>query len=251
MNTPTHRGSSAWLRHLIPRDRIWRLVDAKGQVLGRVANQIAEVLRGRHKPTFFDNMDCGDPVVVINAKHIVLTGRKSTNKVYWHHSGYPGGLKEVPIQEVMRKRPKHPLYRAVYNMLPRNKLRTIWMDNLHIYLDDQHDHHAQKPVLLGPAHINMRLKIGGPPLANEIDTWWTETMSNVEHSGITDVLHKVQSERPNYSLSRGLADLLESDVGDDTAMVTPLNPQLKNYLTAAEKALQLDPVVMSSQVLNT
>lgn len=245
MNTPTHRGSSAWLRHLIPRDRIWRLVDAKGQVLGRVANQIAHVLRGRHKPTFFDNMNCGDPVVVINAKHIVLTGRKATNKIYWHHSGYPGGYKEVPYDRVLRKRPKHPLYRAIYNMLPRNKLRTEWMNNLHIFMDDQHTHHAQKPVLLGPAHINMRLKIGGPPIAEEIDTWWTECMSNVRDSEITQIVQNVCTNPQLCSPSRGLADLLSPHPNDKSA--SP-NPQLTQYLLAAEEALQLDPVVVLSQI---
>lgn len=247
MNTPTHRGSSAWLRHLIPRDRIWRLLDAKGQVLGRVANQIAHVIRGRHKPLIFDNMDCGDPVVVINAKHIVLTGRKPTNKVYIHHTGYPGGLKKVPIQDVMRRRPKHPLYRAVYNMLPRNKLRAVWMSNLHIFMDEHHDHQAQKPVLLGPAHINMRLKTGGPPTAAEIDAWWTENMSNVSYTDIAEIVDDVKSDRNRFSTSRGLAELLRPDDNNGQEFH---GLHLRRYLSAAENALDLHPVVTLSQINN-
>lgn len=235
----TKKGSTAWMRHLIPQDRIWRLVDAKGQVLGRIAVQIAQLLRGKHKPYNLDNMNCGDPVVVINARRAVLLGRKSVNKVYIHHSGYPGGLKRVPIEEVMRKRPEHPLRRAVYNMLPRNRLRKVWMANLHVFMEDDHPFKAQNPALVGPAHVNLHIKKGGSPSFQELSHWWTQNLLQLRESEIASIIADVRATRKRPSKSRGFADLLPGD-GDSSSKAAAMS----NYIAAAERALQEDAVIV-------
>lgn len=166
------RGRTAWLRHHNARDKIWRLVDAKDQVLGRLASQIATVLIGKNKPTYLDNMDCGDPVVVINADKFTLTGRKWKNKHYKSFSGYPSGLKEVPVTHVLEKRPADAIYLAVKRMLPTNKLRRVRLDNLFIYMGEDHPHKAQRPALLPPCHLGSRLGTGGAPTEEELETWW-------------------------------------------------------------------------------
>ncbi|KAI0565840.1 large subunit ribosomal protein L13 isoform 2 [Gracilaria domingensis] len=233
----TQRGSSAWLRHLVVRDRIWRLVDAQDQVLGRVAGQIARLLQGKHKPTYLDNINSGDPVVVINARHVVLTGRKSYNKLYIHHSGYPGGLKQVPIQDVMRKRPEHVIRAAVKNMLPRNKLRPVWMENLRIYMDDDHEHHAQNPVLVAPAHCGSRIGHGGPPTIQELETWWNDNIINESDQMLTKVVAEQQLNAP-----QGLAQLLQySDLDDASQQQVDAR---QRYIAAAEQALTQQPVIV-------
>ncbi|PXF40173.1 50S ribosomal protein L13 [Gracilariopsis chorda] len=236
----TQRGATAWLRHLIVRDRIWRLVDARDQVLGRVAGQIALLLQGKHKPTYLSNMNSGDPVVVINARHVVLTGRKSYNKLYIHHSGYPGGIKKVPIQDVMRKRPEDVIRSAVKNMLPKNKLRQLWMDNLRVYMDEQHDHHAQKPVLVPPAHCGSRIGYGGPPTVHELDTWWNDNI--IRQSDQT--MHKLIQEEAQLKKASppGLAQALQFASDADVSQLE-LDAR-RRYIAAAEQSLQHSPVIV-------
>ncbi|CAN8072945.1 unnamed protein product [Agarophyton chilense] len=232
----TQRGATAWLRHLVVRDRIWRLVDARDQVLGRVAGQIALLLQGKHKPTYLDNINSGDPVIVINARHVVLTGRKSYNKLYIHHSGYPGGLKQVPIQDVMRKRPQHIIQAAVKNMLPKNKLRQVWMDNLRVYMDDVHDHAPQKPVLVAPAHCGSRLGHGGPPTMQQLEIWWNDNIIQESDQTMQKIFAELQPTQP-----QGLAQLLQFSPDDD-----PSEAQIAarhSYINAAEQALSQDPVI--------
>lgn len=121
----------------------WHLIDAKGQVLGRLATQVSELVLGKHKPYFTPNLDCGDKVVVINAKEIVVTGKKLTDKIYHHHSNYPGGLKSEVLGDLLSRRPEEAIHRAVYNMLPKNKLRDVRMNNLYIYAGATHPHRGQ------------------------------------------------------------------------------------------------------------
>lgn len=126
-------------------EKRWYLIDAQGQVLGRLASKIATLLRGKHKPTFAPNVDSGDFVVVINAEKVVLTGKKLKTKVYYRHSGYPGGLKATTPEKLLREHPERVLQMAVKGMLPKNKLGDALLKKLKIYAGPDHPHHAQRP----------------------------------------------------------------------------------------------------------
>ncbi|NCO32801.1 MAG: 50S ribosomal protein L13 [Armatimonadetes bacterium CG2_30_59_28] len=126
-------------------DRQWVLVDAENQVLGRLASQIATVLHGKHKPQFAPHVDVGDFVIVINADKIRLTGQKLDQKIYYRHSQYPGGLREVPYRKLMATRPELALSLAVKRMLPKNSLGRKMATKLKIYRGPAHPHEAQQP----------------------------------------------------------------------------------------------------------
>lgn len=126
-------------------EKKWYIIDAEGKVLGRLAAEIAHVLRGKHKPTYSSHMDMGDNIVVINAEKILLTGKKPDDKEYFFHSGYPGGMKFVNIKKMLQKKPEYVLYHAVKGMMPKNKLSRNLMGNLKIYAGKDHPHQAQKP----------------------------------------------------------------------------------------------------------
>lgn len=129
----------------------WHVVDAKGQVVGRLASQIAPILCGKHKPTYAPNVDCGDHLVVINAKDLVFTGDKWNQKLYRWHTGYPGGLKQRTAKEMFERKPEEILRKAVYGMLPKNKMRKLQIQKLNIFLDDEHELHdkvGSSPVIL-------------------------------------------------------------------------------------------------------
>jgi large subunit ribosomal protein L13 len=128
--------------------REWYLLDAKGQTLGRLATLVAQVLRGKNKPTFTPHMDMGDYVIVVNADKIVVTGAKSTGKMYYSHSGYLGSLKSVPFNEMMEKHPTTAVKEAVRGMLPRNHLGDDMLNKLKVYAGDTHPHAAQQPKKL-------------------------------------------------------------------------------------------------------
>lgn len=125
----------------------WFVVDANGQVLGRLATRIASLLIGKDKPTYTPFLDCGDHVVVINAERVKLTGNKMDQKVYRHHSGYPGGLKEISIRSLMQRRPEEVIREAVLGMLPKNKLRARRAKKLRVYAGSEalNRHAGQKP----------------------------------------------------------------------------------------------------------
>ena len=125
--------------------REWVIVDAKDMSLGRLASQIAARLRGKHKPIFAPNMDCGDFVVVINANEIKLTGKKETDKRYYWHTGYPGGIKSVTYGDLKENRPDRMVWLAVKRMLPRNKLRKRFLRKLKVYGGNEYPHAAQQP----------------------------------------------------------------------------------------------------------
>ena len=128
--------------------RDWYLVDAEGKTLGRLATQIADRLRGKSKPVFTPHVDTGDFVVVINAEKIAVTGKKLEQKMYYKHSGYPGGLRERTLQEQLNRQPTEVLRKAVKGMLPRNKLGAAQLTNLKIYAGPEHPHVAQEPTTL-------------------------------------------------------------------------------------------------------
>lgn len=123
----------------------WHLVDARGQVLGRLASRVARVLMGKHKVRYTPSLDCGDHVVVINARRIRLTGRKLEQKVYRWHTGYPGGLKEVKAQRMYQQHPERMVREAILGMLPKNKLHKRRAKKLRVFADDKHPHEAQQP----------------------------------------------------------------------------------------------------------
>lgn len=128
----------------------WVTVDATGQSLGRLASEVARVLRGKHKPSFVPHLDCGDYVVVTNAAKVKLTGRKLEQKNYHHHTGYIGGIKEIPAQELLEKHPERLVQFAVRGMLPKSKLgRKVYL-NLKVYAGAEHQHGAQKPEPMHP-----------------------------------------------------------------------------------------------------
>ncbi len=123
----------------------WYCVDAKGQVLGRLATQVATLLRGKHKAEFTPFLNLGDHVIVINAAKVRLTGNKLAQKMYRHHTGYPGGLVEISAQKMFERKPENMVRAAVLGMLPKNKLGKAMGRKLMIYRDDNHPHQAQKP----------------------------------------------------------------------------------------------------------
>ncbi len=131
-----------------PEKRKWYLIDAKGKTLGKIATQIANILRGKNKPTFTPHVDCGDFVVVINARHVKLTGRKLEQKKYYRHSGYIGGLKEVTAADMLDKYPERVIVHAVKGMLPKNRLSNRLITKLKVYPEANHPHEAQKPITI-------------------------------------------------------------------------------------------------------
>jgi large subunit ribosomal protein L13 len=128
------------------RERNWLLVDAAGQTLGRLSTQIADALRGKTKPEYTPHVDTGDFVVVINAEKIAVTGNKRADKKYYRHSGYPGGIKERTLNDMLERRPEEVIRHAVKGMLPRNRLARKQLTKLKVYAGPDHPHAAQKPT---------------------------------------------------------------------------------------------------------
>ncbi len=129
-------------------DRKWYVVDATDMTLGRLASEVAKVLRGKNKPIFTPHIDCGDNVIVINAEKIKVTGKKLDQKVYYHHSDYVGGLKEATLREKIAKKPEQVIELAVKGMLPKGPLGRQMFTKLHVYAGPEHKHEAQKPEVL-------------------------------------------------------------------------------------------------------
>ena len=129
-------------------DRKWYVVDAEGMTLGRLASEVASILRGKNKPTFTPHMDTGDYVIVVNAEKIKVTGKKLDQKVYYHHSGYVGGLKETTLKEKLAKKPEQVFELAVKGMLPKGPLGRQMYRKLFVYAGPEHKHAAQKPEVL-------------------------------------------------------------------------------------------------------
>ncbi len=126
----------------------WYLVDAKDQILGRLATRVARLLMGKGKPAFAPHLDCGDHVVLINAGKIKVTGNKLKDKIYSHYTGYPGGLRQYNFETLLKKSPKEVISRAVRRMLPKNRLAEKQLKHLHVYAEASHENQAQKPVPL-------------------------------------------------------------------------------------------------------
>ena len=129
-------------------ERKWYVVDAEGMVLGRLASQVANILRGKHKPIYTPHLDTGDHVIVVNADKIILTGKKLDQKIYYHHSGYVGGLKETKYRNLMADKPEFALRHAVVGMLPKSPLGRKMATKMHVYSGAEHEHAAQQPEVL-------------------------------------------------------------------------------------------------------
>ena len=129
-------------------ERKWYVVDATGHTLGRLASEVAKVLRGKNKPIFTPHMDCGDYVIIVNADKVNVSGKKLDQKIYYNHSDYVGGMKETTLREMMAKKPEKVMELAVKGMLPKRPLGRSMMTKLHVYAGPEHDNAAQKPEVL-------------------------------------------------------------------------------------------------------
>ena len=129
-------------------ERKWYVVDAEGKTLGRLASEVANVLRGKNKPTYTPHIDTGDYVIVVNAEKSQVTGKKLDQKIYYHHSEYVGGMKEATLREMMQKKPEFVITHAVKGMLPKGPLGRQMLKKLHVYAGPEHNHAAQKPETL-------------------------------------------------------------------------------------------------------
>lgn len=129
-------------------ERKWYVVDAEGMVLGRLASQVASILRGKNKPTYTPNVDTGDHVIIINAEKVVLTGNKLNDKIYYHHTGYVGHMKETPYSKLMAEKPEFAVKKAIVGMLPKGPLGRKMATKLRVYAGAEHGHEAQKPEVL-------------------------------------------------------------------------------------------------------
>jgi large subunit ribosomal protein L13 len=140
--------------------RAWYVVDGDGVVLGRLASEVAKVLRGKHKPTYAPHLDTGDHVIVVNASKVRLTGAKRESKIYYRHSGYPGGLREIPYDRLLATRPQLAVEKAVRGMLPHNRLGRQMVKKLKVYAGPDHPHAPQDPVRL---EVGERPPAAAPP----------------------------------------------------------------------------------------
>ncbi|OQB23660.1 MAG: 50S ribosomal protein L13 [Firmicutes bacterium ADurb.Bin182] len=129
-------------------ERKWYVVDASGMVLGRLASQVASILRGKHKPIYTPHVDTGDHVIIINAEKVILTGNKLDQKKYYHHTGYPGGLREVSYRNLMQNKPDFAVYEAIRRMMPKGPLGRKMLTKLRVYKGSEHKNAAQMPEAL-------------------------------------------------------------------------------------------------------
>ncbi|HEX3044536.1 MAG TPA: 50S ribosomal protein L13 [Bacillota bacterium] len=129
-------------------ERKWYVIDANGKTLGRLATVVASMLRGKHKPTFTPNVDCGDHVIIINAEKVVLTGKKAEQKIHYTHSMYPGGLKSAQYGQLLKTKPEYAVAKTIWGMLPHNRLGRQMIKKLKVYRGNEHPHSAQLPEKL-------------------------------------------------------------------------------------------------------
>ena len=152
MTNPVGRKEKENMKSFIAKpaevERKWYVVDADGKTLGRLASEVASVLRGKNKPTFTPHVDCGDYVIVINAEKVAVTGKKRNEKIYKKHTGYPGGLREITFDKLQQKKPEEIIRHAVKGMLPDGKLGRQMFKKLKVYAGAEHPHTAQKPETL-------------------------------------------------------------------------------------------------------
>ncbi|MEA4816915.1 MAG: 50S ribosomal protein L13 [Lachnospiraceae bacterium] len=139
---------TTYIAKLADIERKWYVVDAADKTLGRLASEVAKVLKGKHKPIYTPHVDTGDYVIIVNASKIKVTGKKLDQKIYTHHTGYIGGLKQISLKEMMAKNPENVIIHAVKGMLPKNTLGRQMIRKLHVYAGPEHENAAQKPEVL-------------------------------------------------------------------------------------------------------
>ena len=139
---------SSFIQKPAEAERKWYVVDAEGKTLGRMASEVAAILRGKNKPTFTPHVDCGDYVIVINAEKVAVTGKKRQEKIYKRHTGYPGGLRELTFEQLLEKHPEEVVKHAIKGMMPTGKLGRQMYKKLKVYAGPEHKHEAQKPEVL-------------------------------------------------------------------------------------------------------
>ena len=137
-------------------ERTWHLVDAEGLVLGRMATEVAKILRGKHKPTYAPHIDTGDHVIVINADKVVLTSGKAERKIVYRHTGFPGGIKSDSYEELLAKKPADIVRQSIRGMIPKNRLGRQQLSKLQVYAGPSHPHQAQKPIVLEIDHARAK-----------------------------------------------------------------------------------------------
>ncbi len=205
--------------------RRWYLIDAEGQVLGRVATTVAQLIRGKDKPTFTPHMDGGDFVIVINADKIVTTGKKETQKIYYRHSQYPGGLKATPLRDMRAKHPGRILEAAVRGMLPKNRLGREIFHHLKIYAGPDHPHEGQKPIKLELARDgHKRGQVTAQSAAQSLDAGAGTTPANMVERAT-----RAPRYRPAAAAAEDAAAVAPSpaalvDVVQETATIMPATP---------------------------
>lgn len=143
--SPVHRTPSLKKEAI---EKNWFVVDANGKTLGRLCSFVAARLRGKHKPTFTPNQDCGDGIIVINAEKVKITGKKDQQKIYYQHSNYPGGLTEIPYKKMLKEKPEQIITHGVKGMLPKSKLGDVMLTHLRVYAGEKHTLQSQKPLKL-------------------------------------------------------------------------------------------------------
>lgn len=130
------------------RQKDWFVIDAEGKTLGRIASEISKIIQGKHKPTYTPHVDTGDYVVVVNAEKVKVTGTKMRDKMYYHHTGYPGGIKQANLAALLEKKPSQAIEHAVKGMLPKNQLNRLGLSKLKVYAGPEHPHGAHNPTTL-------------------------------------------------------------------------------------------------------
>lgn len=145
--------SKTYMAKPLEVERKWYIVDGAGMPLGRLASRVAAILRGKNKPVFTPNVDCGDHVIVLNSDKVILTGNKLDQKMYRHHTGYAGGLKEVTYRKLMQNKSDFAVFNAVKGMLPKNALGRKMIKKLRVYKDAEHNHQAQMPVAINLSEV--------------------------------------------------------------------------------------------------
>jgi len=204
------------LRHISKVDKIWRLVDAKGEILGRVGTVVAYFLQGKHKVYYDRSVLCGDPVVVINARYVEMTGRKWKTKVYKKHSGYPGGLNEFPAKDLIKEKPEELIYETVRHMLPKNRLGKEMLGILRVYPEDEHPHVDQQLVPVPPTGKEKRLTVEGILEQEEKEELWRRILVSVPPQELSRQIMEIKRKQIGSNMSpqvvseRKLEDLLES-----------------------------------------